>query len=171
MGTWTTTPRTWVAGEVPTAAMFNANLRDFGRAFSDAFVSYTPTLTASTTNPTGWTQTGYYTQVGKLVLVKFKLTAGASMTAGTGAYRMALPVAANVTIGTSTVGGVVEAWDNSLSSWGTPKPLIRDSASSVVAFMYPATWPTGTQTEVGAAAPWTWAANDFLRGAFWYEAA
>ena len=37
MGTWTTTPRTWVAGEVVTASQFNANLRDFGRAFSDAW--------------------------------------------------------------------------------------------------------------------------------------
>jgi len=95
MGVWTTTPRTWVAGEVPTATHFNENVRDFGRAFSDAWTSYTPTLTASTTNPTNWTQTGYYMQAGKLVIAKFKLTAGASMTAGSGTYYIALPVTAN----------------------------------------------------------------------------
>jgi len=112
MGTWTTTPRTWVAGEVPTATHFNGNLRDFGRAFADAWTSYTPTLTASTTNPTNWTQTGYYMQAGKLVHVKVQLAAGASMTAGSGTYRIALPVNANTTLTDTKLQSSVFLYDS-----------------------------------------------------------
>ena len=104
MGSWTATPRTWVAGEVPTAANFNSDVRDFGRAFADAWTSYTPTLTAASSNPTNWTAAGYYVRAGKLVIAKFVLTAGASMTNGSGTYRVALPVNAGTTLGDYEMG-------------------------------------------------------------------
>jgi len=165
MGTWTTTPRTWVAGEVVTASQFNANLRDFGRAFSDAWTSYTPTLTASTTNPTNWTQTGYYMQVGKLVVAKFRLAAGASMTAGSGTYRVALPVNAAYTAGTEFASGGVEMWDASANTIQIGIASPRNTAYLQI------TYPGTTTNTVGNAAPWTWAANDTITGTLTYEAA
>lgn len=169
MGIWTTTPRTWVAGEVPTATHFNENLRDFGRAFSDAWTSYTPTLTASTTNPTNWTQTGYYMRAGKLVICRFLLVAGASMTAGSGTYRIALPVAAATT--TSFVQlGVALCFDSSAGAMLKPNCDL-DTSVSYFTLAYPATWPSGTLTRVTNTAPWTWATNDLIQATLVYEAA
>lgn len=170
MGTWTTTPRTWVAGEVPTATHFNENVRDFGRAFSDAWTSYTPTLTASTTNPTNWTQTGYYMQAGKLVIAKFKLTAGASMTAGSGTYYIALPATANTNIDYIEMGHA-SLFDSS-AALISKFPVQLDNVNGArCRIEYSATYPTGAITTVTNAAPWTWAANDVIRGLIIYEAA
>lgn len=169
MGTWTTTPRTWVAGEVPTAAHFNENVRDFGRAFADAWTSYTPTLTASTTSPTNWTQTGYYMRAGKLVIAAFDLTAGGSMTAGSGNYRIALPVAASTSL-TYEVIGIITCYDNSASATARPYADLS-TANSYFTMTYPATWPSGAQTSVSNTAPWTWAASDAIRGTIIYQAA
>jgi hypothetical protein len=167
MGTWTATPRTWVAGEVPTAANFNTDVRDFGRAFADAWTSYTPTLTASTTNPTNWTQTGFYMRAGKLIICKFKLTAGASMTAGSGTYRIALPVSANTTIADIDAGLVI-GYDNSTGNFAQFSGYVANTA--YISLGYGATY-LGAFTTAGNAAPWTWAANDFIRGQVIYEAA
>lgn len=160
MGTWTATPRTWVAGEVPTAANFNTDVRDFGRAFADAWTSYTPTLTASTTSPTNWTQTGYYMRAGKLVIARFRLEAGASMTKGSGTYRVALPVNANVS--TPQYTGALLLVDASPATRGVYMAEIT-VASYLTIF-----GSAGTVTDTN---PWTWAANDLITGTITYEAA
>ena len=72
MGTWTTPPRTWVAGEIPTAAMFNSNLRDFGRAFSDAWTSWTPTISQNGAR-TITNSSSTYMQAGKLVIARARV--------------------------------------------------------------------------------------------------
>lgn len=167
MGTWTTTPRTWVAGEVPTATHFNENVRDFGRAFADAWTSYTPTLTASTTSPTNWTQTGYYMRAGKMFSVKGTLTAGASMTAGSGTYRIALPGNASTTLTNAVVEGTFYLYDNSGAVGATH--YAGYVANTAYIQMIGATG--GAVTTVSNSAPWTWAANDFIQFAFTYEAA
>lgn len=167
MTAWTSTPRTWVAGEVPTATHFNENVRDFGRAFADAWASYTPTLTASTTNPTNWTQTGYFMQAGKLVIAKLLLTAGASMTAGSGTYRIALPVNANTAIGTQYIGTLT------LRDASTGNTFYAQAAVSNTAYItlnYAATYGGGA-ANVANNAPWTWAASDFIAATIIYEAA
>ena len=161
---YTSTPRTWVAGEVPTATHFNDNLRDFARGFTDAWTSYTPTLTASTTNPTNWTQTGYYMQVGKLVIAKFDLLAGASMTPGSGFYRVALPVAANVGGIAQFPGGQVLLSGTSTAGWTA---LAWVAASTYAELVYAA----GTAVTVAHNAPWTWANTHRIRGQITYEAA
>jgi hypothetical protein len=65
---------------------------------ADAWTSYIPSLTASTTNPTlgtGSTATGRYKQVGKVVTGWAKLTFGTSgVNAGVGIYRISLPITA-----------------------------------------------------------------------------
>ena len=69
MGTWTATPRTWVAGEVPTATHFNENVRDLGRAFADAWTAYTPTIGGFSLG-SGGTTTAKYTRRGKTATFK-----------------------------------------------------------------------------------------------------
>ena len=167
MGVWTTTPRTWVAGEVPTATHFNENVRDLGRAFADAWTSYTPTLTASTTNPTNWTQTGYYVRAGKLVIAKFTVQAGGSMTAGSGTYRIALPANGNTTLGSQYLG-TITLRDASSGNTFYAQAALADTA--YVVLNYAATYGGGAANATNTA-PWTWAASDTISGTIMYEAA
>lgn len=93
-----TSPRTWVAGEKPSAATFNTHVRDDLKAIGDAWTSYGSgaSWTASTTNPTlgNGTWSGAYIQPGKLVVGRFVITLGSTTTVGSGNYRVALPVTA-----------------------------------------------------------------------------
>ena len=59
-----------------------------------AWKTYTPTLTGSTTNPTIGNSVfdAAYTQFGKTVHVRIKLTLGSTFSAGSGAYSFSLPV-------------------------------------------------------------------------------
>lgn len=170
MGDYNGTPRTWVAGEIPTAAMFNDNLRALGRGFTDAWVSYTPTLTAATTNPTNWTQDGQYQRVGKFIVCKFKLTAGGSMTAGSGTYYIALPTNAATGIDYTEMGNA-SVFDSSAAVVGKFPIQLDGTAAARCRIEYQATWPTGAITLVSHNTPWTWASGDTIRGLIVYEAA
>ena len=155
-----------MAGEIPTAAMFNSNLRDFGRGFADAWTSYTPALTASATNPTGWTNTGYYLRVGKLLIAKFKLVAGASMTAGSGTYYIGLPsgMTAATTVDFAECG-TVSLVDASPTPVTIGKfTLQQDDTNNRLRIQYTTAYPTGNNVLVANDKPWTWAANDAIRG-------
>ena len=48
-------------------------------------------------------------------------------------------------------------------------PIQQDGTNNRVRMEYPATWPTGNVTVVGATVPWTWATSDTIRGWFRYE--
>jgi hypothetical protein len=83
---------TFTAGAVLTAAQMT-ELAKHGNVWT----SYTPTLTAATTNPTGISYTGSgYIQAGKLVI--FRAVISMSATPGTGAYSIALPVTGKATV-------------------------------------------------------------------------
>lgn len=88
-----TTPRTWTTGEVVTAAMLNEQVRDNLDAIGAAWTAYTPTWTATTTNPTlgNGTLTGDHMTAGKLVLFRITLTFGSTTTVGSGNYRFSAP--------------------------------------------------------------------------------
>ena len=70
-------------------------------ASAATWTSWTPALTAATTNPTlgtGSSIAGRYCQIGKLVIASFTIQFGTSGTnAGSGEYRLSLPVAADTT--------------------------------------------------------------------------
>lgn len=168
---YTSTPRTWVAGEVPTATHFNDNLRDFARGFTDAWTSYTPTLTASTTNPTNWTQTGYYCRVGKLVIAKFKITASATRTVGSGTYYIALPVNANTNIDYAELGTCNIFLTT--GSVGHKGHLQLDGTNQRARIEYVSAYPTGTVANVTHNTPFAWDTNSdtAIRGTLLYEAA
>lgn len=116
MATWTT-PRTWLAGEDPTAATYNLHVRDQFKVLGDAWTAYTPTWTANTTNPVigNGTITGAARAVGKDISFRITIVAGTTTTWGSGAYRFSYPVAPvdSATNGNPGITGFF--WDNSNS--------------------------------------------------------
>lgn len=145
-------------------------------ASSGKFIDFTPTLTGSTADPnlgaTG-TATGRYTRHGDWTFaigdIRF---AGAGVAAGTGDYRIGLPApgTAATTSGTFTVLGHWRCTNGLGSSFKSTDILVGTSAAYMTC-RYPLTYPTGTDTVVGAAAPWAWAAGYRISFAVMYEAA
>lgn len=98
-------PRTWVVGEVVTAATLNQEIRDQINSMLAAWTSYTPTWTAATSNPVlgAGTLLGRYMKIGRTVLYHINLVTAADTTYGSGAYSFALP-ATSANVGCSYVG-------------------------------------------------------------------
>lgn len=139
-----------------------------------AWRSWTPTLTASVTNPTlgtGSAAEGFYMKIGRTVIAQFAILFGSSgVNAGSGVYRIDLPVVATqrfTGIGWHNVGDVRLVDFGS----GEARASIGLNSTGLITMTYPAAWPTGAATSVGAAAPWTWAATDQMHGRLIYEAA
>lgn len=154
-----TTPRTWVAGEIVTAALLNTHVRDNLLAVSGIWQGYTPTISGFT----GTLSVARYSQVGKTVTVYGKYT----VTAVSGTMSVSLPVTAssNLPIGTGAPPlGRATALDN---------PAVTASSGDVYAQT-----TTTAQFVTAPAAPWnatipfTWAGGaDTLTFLFSYEAA
>jgi len=163
---WSGTLPTIAAGEHTPASEFTTML-DALHALSDAWTSWTPTLTASTTPPTlgtGGTTSGSYIQVGKLAIARWRVVFGTSGTnAGSGTYSITGLPADSVTTSGNVVLGVVRLRDNSV-------PLTN------AAFAMPVTATQFSFQQHGGnivteAAPWAWAANDSLSGILVWEVA
>jgi hypothetical protein len=133
------------------------------------YSGYTPALTAVSSNPTlgtGSNAQGRYTQDGKHVVGYASIGFGSSgVGAGSGAYRVSLPVAARAPVN----------FDGNLigHAYGF------DSSAGLVRHMY-LSYVTGTTVQLtstdGSAAvteanPWAWAAGDVIIIQFDYEAA
>lgn len=147
----------------------NADLNTLdARTPSGAWTAFTPTLTAVTTNPTlgtGGTATGRYNQIGKLVEAHTIIVFGsASVGAGSGSYRVALPVSAHAN---ATILGTGMLFDSSAVQM---KHITAIFQSSTTATLYLGDAAAGVY-EVTHANPWTWAANDQIWIKFSYEAA
>lgn len=104
------TPRTWVIGELVTAAVMNTEVRDALTGIQAAWdsASWVPAAgwTAATTNPAigNGTSAGYFTRVGKTVNFAGRIVPGSTTTFGAGAYSFTLPatpVGVVMTIGTA----------------------------------------------------------------------
>ena len=162
-------------GEVTSAKILDGTIATGDLASSvgnfAAWTAYTATVTAATTNPTlgtGSTNAGYYAQIGKVVTARFKIQFGSSgVAAGSGAYFVALPVAA-ATAQAGITAGNGYGYDSSATSLSAFTAYC-DTANRL-AFLFNTTL-NGAYTVLNAAAPWTWAANDYFECAFSYEAA
>ncbi len=145
-----------------------------------AFTSYTPTLTASTTNPTlgtGSSATGYYKRLGHRVEGYASIQFGsAGVAAGSGYYGLLLPVEPVNRTQVIGIGYLVDNSDNArflIASAAVSTPLWAASTKKAIIVVSNAAgsgFATGANP-VGAAAPWTWAENDQLLVNFSYEAA
>lgn len=95
MTLFTGTIPTIASGDTTTVPANLATYRDALKALSEAWTTFTPTWTATTTNPVlnNGTITGHYAQINKTVLFWIKLTVGSTTTVGSGIYQLTLPVA------------------------------------------------------------------------------
>jgi hypothetical protein len=135
----------------------NTHVRDNLKAIGDPWQAYTPSMTATTTNPT-YTSSGGYMQAGGLVIGWFEVTI---TTPGNGNYAITLPVA------------VAAHW--------FPKPFgqvsivngatyySRQAISTGAGAFFAMTGDAGTR--VGHLSPLTFAAGHVVAGSFLYEAA
>lgn len=137
-----TSPRTWVAGEKPTASTLNTHIRDNLKAIGDAWTSYTPTLGNWTLG--NGTLTGHSMQAGKLFTARVKLTAGTT-TVFAGSPTITLPSAVAAV---RNVAGQVMMYDDSAGAYhggwafnsGTSTLLFRNDASAVLSSTVPFSW-------------------------------
>lgn len=157
-----TSPSTWVAGAVVTAAQLNAQVRDNFKAIGDPWTSYTPTWTASTTNPTigNGTLLGSYSQAGKLVHFRIRVTFGSTSTVGSGTYFWTLPVTA-----ISTHIAVAQGFIRNSAGSTRAYRFARTSASGIIAL------EDASGAAVTHAVPLAWANGDIIDINGTYEAA
>ncbi|MFD0074249.1 hypothetical protein ACFVIY_17630 [Streptomyces sp. NPDC127166] len=159
-------PRTWVVGEVVTAAYLNAEVRDQFTDLLAAWTAYTPVWTA-TTNPSlgNGTLVGKYRKIGRLVNFQIDLTMGTTTTYGSGAWSLTLPFAAAASSGSRI--GVAQALGG--SRFGG-QIVISPSAAGTSPF-FPASASVSNLSSVAAATPFTWASGNELRITGCYESA
>jgi hypothetical protein len=160
-------PRTWVVGETVSAAIMNQEIRDQFNSMLAAWATYTPTWTASTTNPVlgNGTIAGRYMKIGRTVVCHINLVTGSTTTYGAGNYSFSLPAqAANA--GASIVGHAHllggDRWAGEI--------VISPNATTTSPF-FPIT-ATNTRIDfMTPTRPETLAASAQLRLTFVYEAA
>lgn len=130
-----------------------------------SWTSYTPVLTASTTNPSigDGTVIGKYCQLGKIVFAHIRIFFGSSgVSAGTGTYYISLPVnclQSNIGIGFADLADA----NTGARSIGFCKPA--DATKFMIDY------DGGNYLGVQNASPWTWAATDGIWAVLTYEAA
>ena len=136
--------------------------------------TFTPTLTAVTTNPTlgaTGTATGWYQQIGKLVNGWAKITfGGAGADPGSGLYKIDLPVTASGNIPADTSGGCSIGSGRLYDDSGSDTWLIDAFLASTSNMRLRYDLQTGTGG-VSHAAPFTFADADYITIHFSYEAA
>lgn len=147
------------------------NFEELENAF--LWKTYTPTFTASTTNPTlgtGGSVLGRYLHMGDLVFVEIDQKFGSSgMNPGSGSYRFSVPVRPALPLvgDLSQLGGLAELWDVSAGDTMAETPEWLESSNAVVLRH---TFLGTSNALVGDATPWVWAANDEIHIRLFYVA-
>lgn len=163
------TPRTWVTGEVVTAAYMNTEVRDAFTGLMATWTTYSPQLTGTVTNPATFAATGgRWLQVGKTVLWKSYFQWGGSTTNGSGGYAVLLPATPENTMGAGyrhcgrgTIFHSVAVYD---FTWQT-------SGANPATLFYVAAVGGSPMSTLGATAPITFASGDTLSVGGIFEAA
>lgn len=127
--------------------------------------TYTPTWTASSSNPSlgNGTIVGRFTRVGKTVTVSITLTMGSTTTYGTGNWRFSYPVAVRSSPDAAPDFGSGRAYDSS-----APLRYVLSCLASSAGITCDA---DGFDPNVGPTIPFTWAQGDLLQLTITYEAA
>ena len=133
--------------------------------FEGAWSTYTPVLTAATTNPTlgtGSFQGGRYTRIGRTIIGWAYIAFGNSGTAaGSGEYRVSLPVTSNVWQSNNIVIGNGYLYDSGVNTLQTVTAVVN-AAGHFIMFKDGA-------FQITHAAPWAWGASDHMSIQFMYE--
>lgn len=157
-------PRTWTAGEYPTAAQFNQDIRDNENAIvplaPDAWTSYTPTLTQSgaVTKTVDYSR---YTKIGRLVTFAFALTVTGSGTAANN-VTVSLPFTAAGSVGTHA--GVMLVYDSSTTTRYNGNAELNSTTTCALSYNQASTSLWGTLPNIALAV------GDIIRGTITYEA-
>jgi len=159
-------PTTFTTGQVPDAALFNAQIRDNLNAAGDhtGWAAYSPALTASVTNPVPAGYAGHYLRVGNLVFCAYTFLLGS--TAGSGDYTVSLPVNGNMNNNLRCGSGIlhdISAYD----AW-TIIHYSSSTAAATVKLLWNAKTADGVVTH---ASPAAWGYGDRIRGQLIYRAA
>jgi hypothetical protein len=160
-------PRTWVVGEVVSAALMNQEIRDQFNTFFGSWTAYTPTWTSTGTAPAlgNGTLIGRYMKIGRTVICHINLTSGSTTTYGTGSYSFSLP-ATSANAGASLVSSVQFL---GTARWGG-ECVISANATTTSPFL--STSSTDARlTGMTATVPETLASGAQVRMTFSYEAA
>lgn len=162
------TPRTWVAAEVVTAAEMNAEVRDAITGIEAAWTSYTPAWTATTTNPVlgNGTIIGKYRQINKTIQFYVQITMGSTTTFGSGAFLIALPVTEQSILW--TFDGIARDLSATQNFPITGLDLTPGSPGSVQIACDPVT-AGATLRSVSGTTPMAWAVGDILFVSGTYE--
>ncbi len=160
-------PRTWVVGEVVSAALLNQELRDQFNSMFAAWTSYTPTWTAATSNPVlgNGTLVGRHIKWGRTDIYDITLVMGSTTTYGSGGYSFDAP-ATSANAGTTFVGNV----QLSAASRWAGQNLIIPNASTMTVFLSTSN-ANPTLTPMTGSTPVTLASTNQLRITGMYETA
>lgn len=161
-------PRTWVVGEVVTAALLNQEIRDQFASIFAAWTAYTPVWASTGTAPAlgNGTLIGRNMKIGRSVIAQIQFTAGSTSTYGSGDYSFTLP-ATSANAGTTHIGNA-HLLQSSTRYAG--QILIIPNASSAT-FSFPTSNVLSTHSIWGQGAPITLAAGAQNRITALYEAA
>ena len=132
------------------------------------WADYTPTWTASTTNPSigNGSILGRWIQVGSLVVYLGKILFGSTTSAGSGAYSVTLPVtSANFTGGNGTIGS---AWIRDASGADYAFQLVDAGTFFIIR---PGSSSYGGNSQWASTQPFSHASGDFISWHAAYEAA
>lgn len=159
-----TAPRTWVTGELVTAAYMNTHVRDeFLYIYPDAaWANRTPTLTNITLG-TGGTNQQRYIQMGKTVMIRGSITLGTGG-ALTGSPTVNVPTTA-ATVTNMIWVGAARYHDPGTRLW--VGICYITSAGTTIAFVQ----SQGGTGNLSATEPFTWGNTDELSYAIDYEVA
>lgn len=141
-----------------------------GGVADDAWTPYTPTLTASSSNPTlgsGSSVEGGWTRIGRTIFGRAQIVFGTSGTAaGSGTYQISIPVApepsTSLALGRMVGHGYV--FDSSTGNIRIVVCRVNTSGTHLEMI------PEASATAITEAIPWAWAASDRFHVAFQYEA-
>lgn len=162
---------TFTAGDTTTVPTNLNVLRDALKGLSEAWTAYTPTWTASTTNPVlgnGSFSGSGYLRVEKLIIGRIVLTMGGTTTYGTGNHSLTLPVAPAAGAGRGLAPGC--ARDTSATA-DYPLYGVVVAGSTTMAVKTNPTTAGNALASMTSAVPFAWATTDVLTIEFCYEAA
>ena len=152
----------WTAGITDGQTLYATDLNAIGAAAE----TFTPTWTASTTNPTlgNGTLSGKYFRFNKIVFCQIFLQIGSTTNVGSGQYRWALPVTAASPINSFSTAGVGRFYDASLATATLANVAFNSGATTYISLYYATNFFSST-------APVVPATSDEYHLSFWYEAA
>ena len=137
-----------------------------GLVWSATWTSFTPTWTATTTNPVigNGTLAGKYIKIGKTVIAQYHLVAGSTTTFGSGNYRFSLPFNADrIAALQGGIPGSAFMEDNGVANYQAV--AARLPLADRVEFLTTSTLP------VSNTSPFTWANGDFMMAEIVYGVA